>query len=79
MRFEFVQVFWEVFRAEGGHAGVVGGVGLQGQDVDCVFCLRGFGEVGGGGGAYLMGVAGFGVGGFLVRIGGLLFCCCECS
>jgi len=70
--FEFVQVFWEVFCAESGHAGVVGGVGLQGEDVDCFFCLGGLGFVRGRGGAFVTVSVGGWFGGLLVGIGGLL-------
>ncbi len=45
VRFELVEGGGEILGAQGGHAGVVGGVGAEGEDVDCGFGVDGVGGV----------------------------------
>lgn len=45
VRFELVEGGGEILGTQGGHAGVVGGVGAEGEDVDCRFGVGGVGGV----------------------------------
>lgn len=45
VRVKLVKVWGEILGAEGGHAGVVGGVGAEGEDVDGGFRVGGVGGV----------------------------------
>lgn len=65
VRGQLVDFGREVGVSQGSHAFVVGGVGEEGKDVDLFLALGGsFGDVGGGGGAFLAWVGVVGVGGW---------------